>query len=261
MDLGLTDRVVLITGGSRGIGLACVRAFASEGARVAIAARRQEHLDGARDALAGEGHHVAIFRADLTNAAEARTAVAGVERQLGPIDVLVNSAGAAQRYLVEELDADAWQQGMNSKYFPYVNAMDAVRPGMIGRGRGSIVNIIGYGGKYGYTQHLSGGAANAALMLVTVGMATALGPHGVRVNAINPALTFTERLQQAITLEARSKGVAEAALLETNQAQIPLKRFARPDEVAAVAVFLASERASYVTGAVVPMHGGANPII
>jgi NAD(P)-dependent dehydrogenase (short-subunit alcohol dehydrogenase family) len=132
---------------------------------------------------------------------------------------------------------------------------------MLARKRGAIVNIIGMGGRLGQPHHLAGGAANAALMLVTVGMAHALGRHGIRVNAINPALTFTDRLQQAISLEAKARGMSEQALLEQNQARIPLGRYGRPEEIAAVAVFLASAQASYVTGAVVPMDGGANPVI
>jgi NAD(P)-dependent dehydrogenase (short-subunit alcohol dehydrogenase family) len=261
MELGLEGAVVLITGGSKGIGFACAGAFAAEGARVAIAARNLEVLTAARDRLASGGHDVYACRADLTSSEAARGLVAEVEDAVGPIAVLVNSAGAARRHLVEQLDAAAWQQGMSAKYFPYIHAMDAVRPGFISRRRGVIVNIIGAGGKYGQPQHLAGGAANAALMLVTVGLAHALGPHGIRVNAINPALTFTDRLKHALTLEAGALGVSEEALLERNQARIPLGRYARPEEVAAVAVFLASAQASYVTGAIVPMDGGVHAVI
>jgi NAD(P)-dependent dehydrogenase (short-subunit alcohol dehydrogenase family) len=261
MQLGLEHTVVLITGGSKGIGLACARAFAEEGARVAIASRGQANLDRAVALLAAEGITVHACRADLSEPAAAKALVADVEAHLGPIAVLVNSAGAAKRHAVDELDAEAWRQGINAKYFPYIHAMDAVRPGMMTRRAGAIVNVIGTGGKLGQPQHLAGGAANAALMLVTVGLAHALGPHGIRVNAINPALTFTERLQQALRLDARLQGVSEDELLVRNQARIPLGRYGRPEEVAAVAVFLASDRASYVTGAIVPMDGGATPII
>jgi len=261
MKLGLERKIVLVTGGSKGIGLACARAFAAEGARVAIASRQQENLDRAREALGKEGFEVAARPADFSRPADAQAAVASVEQLLGPIDVLINSAGAANRYQLDGYNADAWHQGMNSKYFPQIHAMDAVRPGMITRKRGSIVNIIGAGGKSAQPVFLSGGAANAALMLVTVGWANALGRYGIRVNGINPGSTLTERVQKGIQADAEAQGITEAEALERNQSKLPLGRFARPEEVAAVAVFLASDQASYLTGVVLPMDGGLVPVI
>jgi NAD(P)-dependent dehydrogenase (short-subunit alcohol dehydrogenase family) len=261
MDLGLEGKVVLITGGSKGIGLACARAFAAEGAKVAIASRSPDNLKAARDELAKEHIGVFTFSADLTNPDEAKSMAAAVEKNLGPIDVLVNSAGAAKRHALDEYDAHAWHQGMDAKYYPYINAMDAVRAGMLARKRGSIVNIIGAGGKRGQPTHLAGGAANAALMLVTVGMAHALGKSGIRVNAINPGSTYTGRVQQALRLDAKEGNISEAEALKRREAEIPLQRYGKPEEVAAVTVFLASEQASYVTAAVIPMDGGSLPVI
>jgi NAD(P)-dependent dehydrogenase (short-subunit alcohol dehydrogenase family) len=261
VKMGLEGKVVLITGGSKGLGLACAHAFAGEGAKVAIASRSQDNLDRAREALSKEGFQVAAIRADLTQAQDAGAMVAAAERELGPVDVLINSAGAAQRHTMDEYDEAAWRQGMNAKYFPYVNAMDAVRPGMIKRGRGAIVNIIGMGGKVATPTHLAGGAANAALMLVTTGLAHALGRNGIRVNTINPGATFTDRVKQSLRVEAKTQGISEEETLKRNQARIPLGRYGRPEEVAAVAVFLASEQASYVTGAIIPMDGALVPVI
>ncbi len=261
MDLGLEGKVVLITGGSKGIGLACARAFAAEGARVAIASRSQENLDRAREDLKKEGVDVFAVAADLTQADAATVMVAATQKALGPIDVLVNSAGAAKRHALDEYDSHAWHHGMESKFFPYVHAIDAVRAGMIERKRGAIVNIVGTGGKRAQPTHLAGGAANAALMLVTVGWANALGTFGIRVNAINPAATYTGRVKQALVLEAREKNISEAEALERLEAAIPFGRYGQPEEVAAVAVFLGSDKASYVSGAVIPMDGAATPII
>ena len=135
MKLGLEGKVVVITGGSKGIGLACARAFAREGARVSIASRSEANLNQARQNLANEGFEVVTVRADFARMKDAETAVKQTEKLLGPTDVLVNSAGAAQRFFWEKLDEDAWKQGMNAKYFPNIHAMDAVRPGMIERKR------------------------------------------------------------------------------------------------------------------------------
>ncbi len=261
MNLGLRGKVVFITGGSKGIGLASARAFAAEGARVTIASRSDENLDRARQALEKEGLTITALRADLAKPHEAQAAAASTESLLGPIDVLVNCAGAANRYQIDAYNAEAWQQGMNSKYFPQIHAMDAVRPGMVQRKRGTIVNVVGMGGKSAQPVFLSGGAANAALMLVTVGWANALGRYGIRVNAINAGTTLTDRVQRGMQADAQAHGISEVEAFARAEARIPLGRFAKPEEVASVALFLASDQASYVTGAVIPMDGGSTPVI
>jgi NAD(P)-dependent dehydrogenase (short-subunit alcohol dehydrogenase family) len=198
---------------------------------------------------------------DLTQAAAAQEMVRQTESALGPIDVLVNSAGAARRYLPEDLNAEAWHAAMDAKYFTYIHAMDAVLPGMAARGSGAVVNIIGMGGKVATPIHLPGGAANSALMLATVGLANVYGPKGVRINAVNPGATMTERVREALKLEAKSRGSSEAEVLAQGQAKVPLRRYAAPEDVANLTLFLASAKAAYITGAIVPMDGGSNPVL
>ena len=257
MDLGLKGRVVLVTGGSKGIGLACAGAFAAEGARVAIASRSRDNLAAAKAKLRAAGHDATSIAADLGDPRGAMAAVAETERRFGPIDVLVNSAGAARRHSPEELDMQAWHEAMDAKYFTYVHAMQAVLPGMAARGRGAIVNIVGQGGKIASPAHLAGGAANAALMLLSAGLAAAYGKKGVRVNAINPGVTLTERVTGRFEAEGKTAGISPDEARRRGEQSIPLGRYGTPDEIAAVAVFLASDRASYVTGANIPMDGGA----
>lgn len=261
MELGLDGKVVLVTGGSKGIGLACAEAFLAEGAHVAIAARSAESLALARNRLQNRGPRLETVQADLTHAEAADAMVEAVETRLGPIDVLVNCAGAARRSPLQALTPDAWHAAMDAKYFTYIHAMDAVLRRMALRGRGAIVNIIGIGGKVASPFHLPGGAANSALMLATVGLATGYAGKGIRINAINPGSTRTQRLDESLALEAANSGISQAEALRKREAQIPLGRFATPEEVASVAVFLASDKASYVTGAIIPMDGGANPVI
>jgi NAD(P)-dependent dehydrogenase (short-subunit alcohol dehydrogenase family) len=124
-----------------------------------------------------------------------------------------------------------------------------------------IVNIVGAGGKNPSPYHLAGGAANAALMLISTGLAHAHGRAGIRVNAINPGLTMTERVSAGHAAEAAANNISVDELHRRSEANIPLGRFAKPEEVADVAVFLASDRASYVTGAVLTMDGGLTPIV
>jgi NAD(P)-dependent dehydrogenase (short-subunit alcohol dehydrogenase family) len=260
MDLELNNCVVLITGGSRGIGLACARAFLQEGARVAIASRSKKHLDAAAQTLAPSGR-AAVFVADLSRSEDAASLSSRVEKQLGAVDVLVNSAGAAKRYAPDTLDVDAWHAAMDAKYFTYIHAMQAVLPKMRERRRGAVINIIGMGGKIAGPSHLPGGAANSALMLATVGLANVHGKFGVRINAINPGQTMTDRVREVLALEAKSRGVPEAKVLEDMQARVPLGRFAQPEDVAHLALFLASSKASYLTGAIIAMDGGATAVI
>ncbi len=261
MDLNLAGRTVLVTGGSKGIGFACAAAFAAEGARVAISSRSLDTLAAASKALKEKGHEVVTVAADLVDPKSAPELVAQVERRLGPVEVLVNCAGAAKRYAPADLDMQAWHSAMDSKYFTYVHAMQAVLPGMVGRKRGAIVNIIGQGGKVANPSHLPGGSANAALMLVSVGLASAYGRQGIRVNAINPGVTLSERAKAGHAAEAKTLGITEEQARQQGEQRIPLGRYARPEEIAAVAVFLASDRASYVTGTVISMDGATTATI
>jgi NAD(P)-dependent dehydrogenase (short-subunit alcohol dehydrogenase family) len=261
MDLQLHNKVVLITGGSKGIGLACARGFLAEGARVAIASRNPAHLHAAVALLRDEGHQVLPVVVDLCDAAQALHMADAVAAQLGPVQVLVTSAGAARRTPPAELTAAHWAAAMQAKYFTTIHALQAVLPQMAARGEGAVVNIIGMGGKLASPIHLPGGAANAALMLATAGLGHAHAARGVRVNAVNPGLTDTERLQEGLAAEARLRGITPEAVRAELLARLPLGRIARPDEVADVVVFLASARASHVNGATVSLDGGATPTV
>lgn len=166
MDLQLTGKHVLVTGGSRGIGLACAREFLREGAKVSLVGRTAARLQEAVAQLRAEGHDaVRGHGADLGDASAALAMLDAAEAELGPIDILVNSAGAARRTPFGELEPQAWRDAMQAKFFPYINVMDPVIKRMGERGEGAIVNVIGMGGKVATPTHLAGGAANAALML------------------------------------------------------------------------------------------------
>ncbi|MDX3905908.1 MAG: SDR family oxidoreductase [Pigmentiphaga sp.] len=259
--LSFDASVVMITGASKGIGLACALAFARAGATVAGISRSQANLDTARAALRAEGLDMHAIATDLTDEAAALAAVQRVEDEIGPLSVLVNSAGAARRYAPEQLGGAAFRQAMDAKYFSYMHVLDAVARRMAGRKRGSIVNVIGQGGKSPGSFHIAGGAANAALMLATVGYARAYAAAGVRFNAINPGLTRTGRVEEGLAVAAQSSGQSPEQVLAQQVADIPMGRLAEPDEIANVAMFLASDLASYVSGAVIPMDGCAAPFI
>ena len=184
-----------------------------------------------------------------------------VERDFGAVDVLVNSAGAARRTLADELTADAWRGAMQAKFFTYIHVTNPLIKRMGERGHGAVVNIIGSGGKVAAVTHLAGGTANVALMLASAGLAAAYAGKGVRLNAVNPGLTLTECLKEGMQAEARQQGISIEEALTRAKATRPLGRIAEPCEIADAVVYLSSNRASYITGAVVAMDGAVTPMV
>lgn len=265
MDLQLTLQHVLITGGSKGIGLACAQGFLREGATVSLVSRSQAHLENAVQQLLREfpeaRERIGTVAADLQVAAQAGHALAQAEQMHGEVDVLVNCAGAARRTPPDELNAQAWHDAMDAKFFTYVHMIDLVIKKMGQRGQGAIVNVVGAGGKTASPIHLPGGAANAALMLISAGLAAAYGPRGVRINAINPGATVTDRLKSGLEAAARLDQISVEQALSRATQNIPLGRLAQPEEIANAVLFLASHRASYVTGAILTMDGAATPMV
>ena len=265
MDLQLNNQHALITGGSKGIGLACALLFLQEGARVSLVARNAATLQAAAASLEmslpGSSARIAVHAADLKDPQAARAALEAMETALGPLDILVNSAGAALRTPPDELTPHSWHDAMDAKYFTYIHMMDPAVKGMAARGRGVIVNVIGAGGKVATSTHMAGGAANAALMLVSAGMAHTFGPRGVRVNAVTPGLTLTDRLKEGLAADARLTGISPEESLRRATSRLPLGRIATPEEIANTVVFLASPRASYVSGAILAMDGAVTPMV
>lgn len=263
MDLHLANKHVLITGGSKGIGLACAENFLNEGAKVTLVSRDPQNLANALQKLSAQHSATSIhtIAADLQVAKSGEEVLNQAEAHFGPVDILVNSAGAAKRTPAEDLSPEVWHAAMQAKYFSYIHMTDPTIKRMGQRGFGAIVNVIGAGGKIASPIHMPGGAANAALMLANVGMASAYAAKGVRVNAVNPGLTLTDRLQEGMKADAKSQGITEAEAMQRASARIPMGRMAKPSEIADAVVFLASSRASYITGISLTMDGCMTPVV
>jgi NAD(P)-dependent dehydrogenase (short-subunit alcohol dehydrogenase family) len=257
VDLQLAGKTAVVTGASKGIGLACVETLLREGVRVIGISRDPGNLAAAQQELAGKGLTFEVEAVDLTDP----EASAAVFERLGVPDILINCAGAARQLPPAELNSKALHAAMEAKYFTYMHATEAVVRGMAERGSGAIVNVVGQGGRAANPLHIGGGAANAALMLASVGYAKAYADRGVRVNVINPGLTRTGRVDDRLEAAVRATGRPKEELAAELVAGIPLGRAGEPSEVADVAVFLASPRAGYVTGSIITMDGGVTSAI
>ena len=257
MDLGLKDKKVLITGGSKGIGLACAKAFIAEGAQGRPGfALPGEPGQGERNPSRMPTPSPPTW---WTPPRPPRWSSAW-RRSSAPIDILVNSAGAAKRTDADDLTPAAWRAGMDAKYFSYINVIDPLIKKMGKRGRGVVINVIGAGGKVASPTHLAGGAANAALMLATAGLAYAYASKGVRVVGLNPGVTKTERVAQGLKAEAKRANVSEEQAYKQMVARLPMGRPAEPEEIADIVVFAASERGRYLNGANISTDGAASHV-
>jgi len=256
MDLGLDGKVVLVTGGSKGIGKAVARGLLQERAKVAICARTKSELDAAAAELAKGGGEVFAVAGDLTREGEVQKIVDAVVTRFARIDVLINNAGAAPGGLLLDLTEDDWHRALELKFLGYVRCMKAVIPHMLRQGGGRIVNIVGNDGVKPIGVELTPSAANAADLAVTIALAEQYGRHNICINAINPGPVATERWDGLISGIARVRGISVADAQKRAETSIPLGRICTPEEVANVAVFVASERASFMNGALITLDGG-----
>jgi 3-oxoacyl-[acyl-carrier protein] reductase/bacilysin biosynthesis oxidoreductase BacG len=263
METNLTGKVAIVTGGSAGIGLACVKALLAEGVNVVIASKQRalETADSLRPVKEGEQQKERVFgiKADLTEPGKAdmvaQTAIDG----FGKIDILINCAGAARAGAFLDLSDQDFLDAWTLKLLGYIRMIRAVLPHMIGRSDGRIVNIIGAAGRTPSATFLAGSTANAALINFTRGISKEIAQHNIRINAISPSLTETERANRLAEQTAQAKGISVAEVMSDSTRSIPIGRLIQPSEIASLAVFLVSDLASSITGAEVLIDGGQTP--
>lgn len=252
MELGLSGRGVLITGSSKGIGLACAHAFAAEGCDVHLVSRSMENLQRARDELSAQYQvKVELHALDLSNSNNIDKLV----DVAGHVDILVNNAGAIPGGDIDTVDEARWREAWDLKVFGYINMTRAFLAIMSARGHGVIVNDIGTGGEKLDYDYIAGAAGNASLMAFTRAIGSRSIYSGVRVLGVNPGPVETDRIQTIMRSKALAEHGDEDRAAEY-YANWPMKRFAQPQEVADLIVFLASDRAGYISGTVVTIDGG-----
>ena len=248
MDLGLKGKRALVTGASKGIGFACAEALAAEGASVDMVARDPARLTAAREKI---GAAATAFPADLSKSDErARLAAAHPA-----IDILVNNAGAIPGGDLFDITLDRWREAWSLKVFGYIHLTQLYLRGMMERRSGVVVNIIGLAGVAPRWDYVCGAAGNAALIAFTKAVGGRTPDSGVRVVGINPASTRTDRIIELSKARARQRYGDDSRWEEFLQG-LPFSRPAAPEEIAALAIMLASDRIAYVSGAVVDVDGG-----
>jgi gluconate 5-dehydrogenase len=243
----LSGRTALITGSSKGIGLALAQALASAGARIVLNARDAARLEAARAALAATGASVHAAAFDVTDAADVEAGITRIEAEVGAIDILVNNAGMQHRGPFAEFPVDAWHKLISTNLDSVFLVGRAVAQRMIPRGRGKIINVCSVQSELGRPGIAPYTATKGAVKMLTKGMAIDLGKHGIQVNGLGPGYFKTE-LTQAL--------VADAAFTAWLAGRTPAGRWGEVHELGGAVIFLASDASSFVSGHVLYVDGG-----
>lgn len=245
MDLQLRGKTALVTGASMGIGRAIAKGLAAEGASVAIAARRRELLDTLADEItAAGGAKPALIVIDVVPEGAPQRLAEAARDALGRVDILINSAGGSQPAIGVDAPEEAWSQSMTLNFVRVRQLTHAVLPDMIERRWGRVINISG---KSEPDALIAATPAKAAVHAWSKGLSREVGKHGITVNCIPPGRIMSEQIRRKYS---------EAYRAEQSAKEIPVGRYGEPEELAALAVFLASPIARYITGAVLPVDGG-----
>jgi len=257
MELGLKGKTVLVTGGSKGIGRATARAMAAEGAHVMICSRSAVDLEATAAGIRSEtGQAVEFVAADLSRLDGVESAAAAAVKRLGRLDVLVNNAGAIKGGDFLALPDDEWMTGWSLKLLGYVRMARTVLPQMRSQGGGRIVNVVGMAARNPATTYMMGGAANAALINFTKALADLGASSNILVTAVSPGPVKTDRWDSLQRQQATAAGKDLETYEKEQSRNFPLGRIALPEEVADLVCFLASERASFLTGIAITIDGG-----
>ena len=259
MEVTMRDRVAIVTGGSKGIGIAVARRFAESGARVAILARGADELKAAREQLAKDGLEVRDYVCDVSKAADISRTYEKVAADFGKVDVLVNNAGTSRAMAFETVTDEIWQEDLDLKLFAAIRLSRLVWPGMRERQWGRIINVLNVGAKAPAAASTPTSVSRAAGMALTKAMANEGGPHNILVNAMLVGLIVSD--QWVKRHAAKAPDTDFSAFTRDLAKGVPLGRMGTAEEFANLACFLASEQGSYITGTAINVDGGRSPVV
>jgi NAD(P)-dependent dehydrogenase (short-subunit alcohol dehydrogenase family) len=259
MDLELAGKVVLVTGGSEGLGAAVCNRLIWEGARVALCARNLRKLEASAATLRAQGGEVLALPADVSRAGDVERFVAEVHSRWGRVDALVNNAGSAAARPFASLSDAEWEEDLQLKLFAAVRAARLVVPHMRAAGGGAIVNVLSIKAKEPGKNSMPSSVTRAAGMALTKALSKELGPEGIRVNAV--LVGMIQSSQWAKRAESSGKPPEEFYAEASRAAGVPLGRIGRAEEFADVVAFLVSSRASFVSGTAINVDGGLSGVV
>jgi 3-oxoacyl-[acyl-carrier protein] reductase len=257
MDLGLNERVAIVAASSRGLGKACARELAREGANVVICARGPSQLKATADEISKEtGAKVLPIRTDLRDDAQVRHLAGEALRRFGRIDILVSNNGGPPAAYFDDLDDDAWLAAHQLTLMSAVRLIRAVLPSMRASHWGRIINITSVSVKEPIDNLLLSNVYRPGVIGLAKTLSAQVAVDGITVNNVAPGYTRTDRVLELAEARAAEQGRTVEAILADTASSFPMQRMGEPDELAALVAFLASERAGYITGTTIPVDGG-----
>jgi NAD(P)-dependent dehydrogenase (short-subunit alcohol dehydrogenase family) len=259
MDLHLTGKVVLITGGTDGLGAALAERLVEEGSRVAVCGRDPGRLAAIDQRLRDAGGDALAVQADVTNLADLERFVDAATARWGRIDGLVNNAGRSAAGRIDQVPDEDWIADLDLKVLAAARCTRLALPHLIAAGGGSIVNVLNVGAKAAGAGSLPTAASRAAGLAITKASSKDLGGHGIRVNAVLIGLVASGQWRRRA--EAAGQSEDEFYRQMARNTRIPLGRVGRPEEFADLAAYLLSDRSSYVTGSAINLDGGTSPVL
>jgi len=254
---GSQQKIVLVTGGSGGLGQALARAFAAQGCRVVIAARDEAKLNATAAEIAGNGRQVLPLPCDVTDREQVKRLETIVSKRWGAVQILINNAGIARAVKFADMPDELWDETLKTNLTGAYNCCKVFLPGMIFSGWGRIINIASTAAKVGYSHVTAYTASKHGLLGLTRSLALETAPCGVTVNAICPGYIDDERTHQNAQLMAEKTGKSAQDILLLFAASAPQNRLISPNEVASLALLIASEKLAGMTGQAINVDGGA----